>query len=205
MAKYSEAVCRLCRRENDKLFLKGDRCYSNKCALMRRKGTPGQTHNNRRKETEYGKQLRMKQKTKRYFGVMEKQFRKTFANAERMQGKTGELLLQLLERRLDNVVYRLGFAESRAQARQLVNHGHFLLNGHRCNIPSATVKAGDVIEVREGSRKRTPFTSLEASSLVPKWLSMDVQGLKGSVLALPTREDSEINVEETLIVELYSK
>lgn len=205
MAKYTDAVCRLCRRENDKLFLKGDRCYSNKCAMVRRKGTPGQNQGRRRKESEYGRQLRAKQKTKRFYGVLENQFRITYARAEKMHGITGENLLQLLERRLDNVVYRLGFAESRAMARQLVNHGHFLVNGRKLDIVSATLDEGDVITVREGSRKIAPFVELEASAMVPKWLEMDVNQLTGKVVSLPTREDVDLNVEETLIVELYSK
>lgn len=205
MAKYSDPVCRLCRRENDKLFLKGDRCYSNKCAMARRKNAPGMHQGRRRKESEYGRQLRAKQKTKRFYGVLEKQFRMTYAKAAKMPGITGENLLSLLERRMDNVIYRLGFAESRPMARQLVNHGHFLVNGHRLDIASATLNDGDVITVREGSKKIEPFASLEASSMVPKWLEMDVNQLTGKVLSLPTREDVDLNVEETLIVELYSK
>lgn len=205
MAKYTEAACRLCRRENDKLFLKGDRCYSNKCAMTRRKGVPGQNPNSRRKESEYGVQLRAKQKTKRFYGVLEKQFRKTYQEAERMSGKTGENLLQLLERRLDNVVYRLGFAESRPQARQLVTHGHFTVNGKRMDIPSACLNAGDVVGLVEGSRKLAPFSEPDASTQVPNWLSMNFEQMQGTVVSLPTREDCDINVEETLIVELYSK
>lgn len=205
MAKYTDAACRLCRREKDKLFLKGDRCYSAKCALNRRKNVPGQNPGGRKKESEYGIQLRAKQKTKRYYGVLEKQFRKTYETAERMSGKTGENLLILLERRMDNVVYRLGFAESRAQARQLVTHGHFAVNGRRLDIPSATLNAGDVISVMESSKKIQPFQELEAPAQLPKWLSFDPQSLKGTVVQLPVREDCDINVEETLIVELYSK
>lgn len=205
MAKYSDPVCRLCRRENDKLFLKGDRCYSNKCAMARRKSAPGMQQGRRRKESEYGRQLRAKQKTKRFYGVLEDQFRITYARAEKMPGITGENLLQLLERRMDNVVYRLGFAESRPMARQLVNHGHFLVNGKRLDIPSATLNEGDVITIKEGSKKIAPFVDLEASTMVPKWLEMDVNHLTGKVLSLPTREEVDLNVEETLIVELYSK
>lgn len=205
MAKCTEAACRQCRREGDKLFLKGDRCYSNKCAMMRRKGGPGQATGRRRRDSEYGKQLRAKQKTKRFYGVMEKQFRKTYREAEKMHGITGENLLQLLERRMDNVVYRLGFAESRAQARQLVTHGHFNLNGRRMDIASATLEAGDVITVREPSRKIQPFAELEASSMVPDWLEMNFDKLEGKVSRLPARDDVDLNVEETLIVELYSK
>lgn len=205
MAKYSDPVCRLCRRENDKLFLKGDRCYSNKCAMARRKSAPGMQQGRRRKESEYGRQLRAKQKTKRFYGVLEDQFRLTYARAEKMPGITGENLLQLLERRMDNVVYRLGFAESRPMARQLVNHGHFLVNGKRLDIPSATLNEGDVITIKEGSKKIAPFVDLEASTMVPKWLEMDVNHLTGKVLSLPTREEVDLNVEETLIVELYSK
>ncbi len=205
MAKYTDATCRLCRRENDKLFLKGDRCYSNKCAMVRRKGPPGQNVGRRRKESEYGRQLRAKQKTKRFYGVLENQFRKTYAKAEKMPGITGENLLQLLERRFDNVVYRLGFAESRAMARQLVTHGHFRVNGKRLDIASATLNEGDEITVVDQSKKLMPFAELEASTTVPAWLEMDVNQLKGRIVSLPTREEIDINVEETLIVELYSK
>ncbi|MDO5033554.1 MAG: 30S ribosomal protein S4 [Eubacteriales bacterium] len=205
MAKYTDAACRLCRRENDKLFLKGDRCYSNKCAMVRRKGAPGQNQGRKRKESEYGRQLRAKQKTKRFYGVLEGQFRQTYDRAVKMPGITGENLLQLLERRMDNVVYRLGFAESRAQARQLVTHGHFDVNGKRLDIASATLNEGDVISVRENSRKLLPFAELEASSMVPKWLEMSVDKLSGKVVSLPSRDEVDLNVEETLIVELYSK
>lgn len=205
MAKYTGSVCRMCRRENDKLFLKGDRCYSSKCAMARRKGAPGQNTGRKRRLSEYGRQLRAKQKTKRFYGVLEREFRHYYENAEKMTGITGENLLQLLERRLDNVVYRLGFAESRAQARQLVSHGHISVNGKRCNIVSRTLNAGDVIGVVDSSKDIVPFLDLEESSMVPKWLEMNIRNLTGKVVNLPARDDVDLNVEETLIVELYSK
>ena len=204
MARYTEASCRLCRREGEKLFLKGQRCYTGKCAIARRSFAPGQHGQGRKKVSEYGTQLREKQKTKRFYGVLESQFRKTYANAEHMKGKTGENLLQLLELRMDNIVYRMGFASSRAEARQLVTHGHFTVNGKKMDIPSATMKPGDQVEVRESSRKSAKFQELE-NRTVPAWLTFDAEALKGSVVQIPTREDIDIEVRETLIVELYSK
>ena len=205
MARYTEGTCRLCRREGDKLFLKGERCYSAKCALAKKSAAPGQHGQGRKKISEYGVQLREKQKTKRFYGVLEKQFRLTYARAERKQGKTGEKLLELLELRLDNVVYRLGLASSRAEARQLVTHGHFLLNGKKANIPSMTLKAGDTIAVKETSRKSPKFETLSNARPVPAWLTFNEETLTGSIVREPAREDVDLEVKETLIVELYSK
>ncbi|NLM76378.1 MAG: 30S ribosomal protein S4 [Clostridiaceae bacterium] len=208
MARYTDASCKLCRREGQKLFLKGERCYSNKCAIARRPYAPGQHGSQRKKISEYGLQLREKQKAKRFYGVLEKQFRKYFEMANRMSGITGVNLLQLLETRLDNVVYRLGFGTTRAEARQLVNHGHFEVNGKKVNIPSYLVKVGDVITVREKSRKSPRFKEIldvTGSKVVPNWLEADQENLQGKVVALPTREDIDLDVQEHLIVELYSK
>ena len=205
MARYTEGTCRLCRREGDKLFLKGERCYSAKCALAKKSAAPGQHGQGRKKISEYGVQLREKQKTKRFYGVLEKQFRLTYARAERKQGKTGEKLLELLELRFDNVVYRLGLASSRAEARQLVTHGHFLVNGKKANIPSMTLKIGDTIAVKETSRKSPKFETLSNSRPVPAWLSFNEETLTGSIVREPAREDVDLEVKETLIVELYSK
>ncbi|MBP5492326.1 MAG: 30S ribosomal protein S4 [Clostridiales bacterium] len=205
MARYTEGTCRLCRREGDKLFLKGERCYSAKCALAKKSAAPGQHGQGRKKISEYGLQLREKQKTKRFYGVLEKQFRLTYARAERKQGKTGEKLLELLELRFDNVVYRLGLASSRAEARQLVTHGHFLVNGKKANIPSMTLKIGDTIAVKETSRKSPKFETLSNSRPVPAWLSFNEETLTGSIVREPAREDVDLEVKETLIVELYSK
>lgn len=208
MARYTDASCKLCRREGQKLFLKGERCYSNKCAIARRPYAPGQHGSQRKKISEYGLQLREKQKAKRFYGVLEKQFRKYFEMANRMSGITGVNLLQLLETRLDNVVYRLGFGTTRAEARQLVNHGHFEVNGKKVNIPSYSVKVGDVITVREKSRKSPRFKEIldvTGSKVVPNWLEADQENLQGKVVALPTREDIDLDVQEHLIVELYSK
>lgn len=205
MARYTDASCRLCRREGEKLFLKGQRCYSAKCALARRSFAPGQHGQGRKKVSEYGLQLREKQKTKRFYGILEKQFRLTFDRAVRMKGKAGENLLLLLELRLDNIIYRMGFASSRAQARQMVTHGHFLLNGKKADIPSMTLKAGDVITVRQGSRKSPAFENLSGMRPVPAWLSFDEETLTGKIVETPTREDVDLEVKETLIVELYSK
>ena len=204
MARYTEAACRLCRREGEKLFLKGQRCYTGKCAIARRSFAPGQHGQGRKKVSEYGTQLREKQKTKRFYGVLEKQFHNTFEKASRMKGKSGEILLQLLELRLDNIVYRLGLASSRAEARQLVTHGHFTVNGKKVNIPSYITKANDVIAVRESSRKSPKFQDL-ANRSVPAWLSFNADALSGTVVQLPARADVDIEVKETLIVELYSK
>ena len=209
MARYTGADCRLCRREGAKLFLKGDRCYTEKCAMERRNYAPGEAGKKRVKESEYRTQLREKQKTKRIYGVMEKQFRHYYDMANRQQGITGENLLRILESRLDNVVYRLGFAMTRREARQLVNHAHFTVNGHKVNIPSYLVRVGDVIEVKEGSRSSVAFKRLTAEDApmvtVPKWLERDKTALKGTVVTLPAREDIDMPIEEHLIVELYSK
>lgn len=208
MARYTDAVCRLCRREGQKLFLKGDRCYTEKCAVDRRQYAPGQHGQGRTKASEYGTQLREKQKAKRYYGVLENQFRNYFEIASKMKGKTGENLLSLLESRLDNTVYRLGFAMSRAEARQLVLHGHFTVNGRKVNIPSYLVKPGMVITLKEGSRGLDKFKSvIEANSFrqPPKWLDYDAATFSAKVLAHPTREEIDLPVTEQLIVELYSK
>ena len=208
MARYTKSVCRLCRRENLKLFLKGERCYTEKCAIERRSYPPGQHGQNRRKFSDYGAQLREKQKVKRLYGILENQFRNTFKEADRQKGITGVILLALLERRLDSTVYRLGFANSRNEARQLVNHNHFLVNQTKVNIPSYLVKPGDVIQLREKSKKVVRILeALEgvARRGVPQWLELDKEQLNGSVKALPTREDITIPIQEKLIVELYSK
>jgi len=209
MATTANAVCRLCRREGAKLFLKGERCYSRKCAFERRSYAPGQ-HGQAvtRKIKEYGVQLREKQKMRRIYGVRERQFRGYLQEAMRRRGVTGETLLQLLELRLDNTVYRLGFAVSRAQARELVSHGHFTVNGRKVNTASYQVKADDVIEVKEASKTLAPIVAaLEASAggRVPAWLEIDAEKRRGSVLRVPTREEIDTQVEETLIVEFYSR
>ena len=206
MARYREANCRLCRREGQKLFLKGDRCYSEKCALERRNFPPGQHGQGRKKVSEYGLQLREKQKAKRFYGLQESQFRNLFDKAVRKQGKAGENLLIMLETRLDNVVFRLGLASSRKEARQLVVHGHFTINGKKANIPSMAVKAGDVIAVKEKSTNSPKFKEIKDMTItVPAWLSVDVNKLEGQVLSIPTREQIDTPVAEHLIVELYSK
>ncbi len=209
MARYTGAVCRLCRREGQKLFLKGDRCYTDKCALERRAYAPGMHGNARNKKlSEYGVQLREKQKARRYYGVLESQFAEYFEMASKRKGVTGENLLAILESRLDNVVYRLGFAMSRAEARQLVRHGHFTVDGKKVNIPSYLVSVGQTIELRESSRSLDKFKgSLEAngSRVIPKWLDMDKTHNIAKVVAVPAREDIDLPIEEHLIVELYSK
>lgn len=209
MARYRGSVCRLCRRENLKLFLKGDRCYSDKCAFDRRGYPPGQHGQRRRgKISDYGIQLREKQKVKRIYGLSEKQFRLFFERAERQRGITGTNLLVLLETRMDNVVYRLGFVNSRTQGRHFVRHNHFLVNARKVNIPSARVKMGDVITVREKSRNMKAVSdALEAVVRrgVPQWLDLEKENLKGTVKALPVREDLTMPMQEQLIVELYSK
>lgn len=204
MARYTGAVCKLCRREGQKLFLKGERCYSDKCAIARRAYAPGQHGQDRKKVSEYGVQLRAKQKTRRYYGVLEGQFHHYFELAEKMNGQAGENLLKLLESRLDNVVYRMGFASSRAEARQMVRHGHFSLNGHKANIPSILLKAGDVVEAK-GTDKVKVMVETNAARPVPKWLDVNKETLVGKVIELPSREDIDLDVEEHLIVELYSK
>ena len=208
MARYTDAVCRLCRREGQKLFLKGDRCYTDKCGADRRPYPPGQHGQGRAKTSEYGMQLREKQKAKRYYGLLESQFRGYFDMAIKRKGKTGENLLAILESRLDNTVYRLGFAMSRAEARQLVLHGHFLVNGRKVNIPSFLVKPGMIISLKSKSRSLDKFkVVIEANAFrqPPKWLEYDANALVAKVTAIPTREDIDIPIEEQLIVELYSK
>ena len=210
MARYAGPVCRLCRREGMKLFLKGERCYAEKCAIEKRNVPPGQQGRRRRpsKVMGYGSQLREKQKVKRTYGVLENQFRRYFAAAERQRGITGETLLQLLERRLDNVVYRLGLATSRPQARQLVRHGHMQVNGRRADIPSLSLKAGDAVSVRQRSAKQPAilYAMEEVKGRgIPDWLEFDASTLTGRVAALPTREQINLPVQEQLIVELYSK
>lgn len=208
MARYREAVCRICRREGDKLFLKGDRCYTDKCAIARRSYAPGQHGQGRKKMSEYGTQLREKQKAKRYYGLLENQFYHYFELATKMVGKTGENLLKVLESRLDNVVYRAGFAMSRPEARQLVSHGHFTVNGKAVNIPSYLVKAGDVVAIVEKSMSSDKIKGvLEANASRPalNWLSVDKNKAQATVVNLPERSEIDLQVEEQLIVELYSK
>lgn len=212
MSKYTGPVCKLCRREGEKLFLKGQRCFTAKCALERKSYPPGEhgreAQFRRRRVSDYQRQLRGKQKTRRVYGVGERQFRRYYRAALQKRGNTGENLLQMLERRLDNVVYRLGFAQSRAQARVMVSHGHFNVNGRRTDIPSMLVRQGDELAVREGSRKRTYFKELsevaEARN-VPRWLERDLDGLVGRVTQMPERQDVDANLEEQLIVEYYSR
>lgn len=209
MARYTGAVCRLCRREGQKLFLKGDRCYTDKCAIDRRSFPPGQHGNARNKKmSEYGIQLREKQKVRRFYGVLESQFHKYYEMAAGRKGVTGENLLSILETRLDNVMYRLGFAMSRPEARQMVRHGHFTINGKKVDIPSYLVKPGEIISIKDSSRNLGKFKmTLEAnaSRVAPKWLDFDRNNLVAKVLTLPAREDIDLPVQERLIVELYSK
>ena len=208
MARYTGPVCRLCRREGTKLFLKGERCLTGKCALDRRSTAPGQHGAANKKMREYGLQMREKQKTRRYYGVLEKQFVNYFEDADRKEGMTGENLICLLERRLDNVVYRMGFAASHKEARQLVLHGHFTVNGKKVNIPSLIIKAGDVISVKEASRDSVKFKALAeaaATANAPKWLEVKAEAMTATVLTLPAREDVDFDFNEQLIVELYSK
>ena len=208
MARYTGPVCRLCRREGEKLFLKGERCYTDKCGINRRAYAPGQHGQGRKKLSEYGLQLREKQKARRYYGVLESQFAKYFEMANKKSGVTGDNLLSILESRLDNVVYRLGFGSSRPEARQLVLHGHFTVNGKKVNIPSYLVKVGDVISIKEnsrGSEKIKAVLDMTASRNVPQWLDLDRNTLTGKVTALAKREDIDLPIEEHLIVELYSK
>jgi small subunit ribosomal protein S4 len=208
MARYNDAVCRMCRREGMKLFLKGDRCFTPKCGIERRSFPPGQHGQGRTRFSDFGVQLREKQKVKRMYGLLEKQFARTMQRATRMKGRAGENLLALLERRLDNVVFRLGFTTSRAEARQLIRHGHFLVNGRRASIPSQTMREGATVSVREKSKKVARIAgaieALEGKSL-PQWLEIDTGNLTGVVKALPTREDITMPIQEQLIVELYSK
>ena len=208
MARYTGADCRLCRREGAKLFLKGDRCFTEKCAIERRNYAPGEAGKKRVKESEYRMQLREKQKTKRIYGILEKQFRGYYDMANRQEGVTGENLLRILESRLDNVVYRLGFAMSRPEARQLVTHGHFTVNGKKVNIPSYLISAGDVIAICEKSRSSEKIKEVlekTESRIIPKWLDLDRNTLSGKVLALAQRDDIDLEIAEHLIVEPYSK
>ena len=207
MAVYREAKCKLCRREGGKLFLKGDKCYMEKCPFNKRPLPPGQHGAGRKKVSEYGQQLREKQKTKRIYGVQEGQFRHYYEIAERKKGITGENILSLLERRLDNVVFRMGIGASRTQARQLVNHAHLSVNGRTVTVPSYIVKVGDVIAVKENRKNNKFFTELKGTKAptLPKWLEFDLDKLEGKILALPTREDIDSQIAEHMIVELYSK
>jgi small subunit ribosomal protein S4 len=208
VARYRDAVCKLCRREGTKLFLKGDRCFSIKCAIEKRNYVPGEHGQRRTKLSDYGLQLREKQKMRRIYGVLERQFRKYFRLAERQKGITGENLVRILEQRLDNVVYRLGFAASRAEARVFISHGHFLVNGRKVDIPSYRVRPGETIEVRPKSREILAIkAALEGAKKrpVPSWLELDATSMRGTVRSLPTREEMAIPVQEQLIVALYSK
>ncbi|PLX40797.1 MAG: 30S ribosomal protein S4 [Deltaproteobacteria bacterium] len=208
MARYRGAVCRLCRRERIKLNLKGERCLTDKCALERRAYPPGQHGQGRGKASEYGRQLREKQKVRRIYGIQEKQFRAYFKEADRLKGVTGENLLLLLERRLDNMIYRMGYAASRSEARQLVRHGHFTVNGRRVDIPSYSTRQGDIIAVREKSKKVPAIVgAYEAASAkgIPGWLEVDAKAFSGTIKEMPKREDITMPIEEHLIVELYSK
>lgn len=205
MARYTGPVCRLCRREGNKLYLKGERCYTGKCAIDRRGYAPGQHGQRRKKLSEYGIRMREKQKAKRIYGLLENQFRKYFETAEHQKGVAGENFLRLLERRMDNVVFRLGFADSRSQARQLVRHGHFTINGKKANIPSILVKPGDVIEVKEDAKAAKEIVEANANKGVPAWLEADREAFKGRVVALPNREDIDVPIQESLIVEYYSR
>ena len=208
MARYTDAACRLCRREGVKLFLKGDRCFSAKCGIEKRAYPPGQHGQGRTRFSDYGVQLREKQKVKRMYGLLEKQFASTMKRASRMKGRAGENLLILLERRLDNVVFRMGFTTSRAEARQLVRHGHFLVNGRKAAIPSMQVKSGSIVSVREKSQKILRIAgSLEAleDRSVPQWIEMNKEAFEGTIKSLPAREDITMPIQEQLIVELYSR
>jgi small subunit ribosomal protein S4 len=208
VARYTGAVCRLCRREGLKLFLKGERCYTDKCSIERRNYPPGEHGQARPKFSEYAIQLREKQKLRRIYGLLEGQFRRYFDFADRTKGVTGDMLLQLLERRLDNIAYRLGFATSRAEARQLVRHGHLTVNGHKVDVPSYLVRAGDVVSVRERSRRIARIAESLAVAQrrgVPDWLEVDAEAFRGTVKALPTRADLTMPINEKLVVELYSK
>ena len=206
MARYTGPSCRLCRREGQKLFLKGERCYSGKCALEKRSYAPGQHGQGRKKSSNYGLQLREKQKAKRFYGLQETQFRNLFEKAAAKKGITGENLLIMLETRLDNVVFRMGLASSRKEARQLVTHGHFTVNGKKADIPSMQLNAGDVVAVKEKSTSSPKFKEIKEMTIsTPAWVTIDTQKLEGKVLAMPTREQIDTPVAEHLIVELYSK
>jgi len=212
MSKYTGPVCKLCRREGEKLFLKGQRCFTPKCSFDKRSYPPGEhgrtAQYRRRRVSDYQRQLRGKQKARRVYNVGERQFRRYFRMASKQRGKTGENLLQMLETRLDNVVYRMGFSESRAHARVLVVHGHFNVNGRRTNIPSMLVRPGDEVDVREGSRKRTYFKSLSKlaeARTIPRWIERDAETLRGKVIVLPERQDIDASLNEQLIIEFYSR
>lgn len=206
MAKYIDADCRLCRREGCKLFLKGDKCISPKCPMERRPVAPGQHGLGRKKVTEYGLQLREKQKVKRAYGLLEKQFRANYEKATRMKGVVGDNMLSLLERRLDNVIYRMGIGDSRSESRQIVNHAHICVNGKVVDIPSYIVSAGDEISIKESRRELPKFKQLRGIKIVmPKWLEFNTDTMTGKILALPKRDDIDLNIQEHLIIELYSK
>ncbi len=208
MGRHTGAVCRLCRREKDKLYLKGDRCYSDKCGVTRRTYPPGDHGQGRTKFSEFGQQLREKQKARRIYGVMERQFRRYFKEADRRKGVTGEILLQLLESRLDNIVYRMGMGRSRAEARQLINHGHFQVNGRKVDIASYLTRVGDIVAVRENSRNKPVFKQIaedREQQGVVDWLDMNHEKLEGKVVRLPQRDEIDVPVTEHLIVELYSR
>ena len=208
MARYIGALCRICRREGEKLFLKGDRCYTEKCAVERRKYPPGQHGQGYRKLSDYGFQLREKQKARKMYGLLERQFRRYFYEAERRKGITGDVLLQLIESRLDTIVFRMGFASNRRRARQLISHGHILVNGKKVNLPSYSVKGGDLVEVKESSRN-IPEVIDSLSKVehrgIPSWVEVDSVNIRGKVLNVPSREEIQLPVKEQLIVELYSK
>jgi len=206
MAKYTDSDCRLCRREGCKLFLKGDRCISPKCAMEKRPVAPGQHGLGRKKVTDYGEQLREKQKVKRAYGLLEKQFREYYEKATRMKGVVGENMLSLLERRLDNVIYRMGIGDSRAQSRQIVNHGHICVNGRVVNIPSYSVKVGDEVSIKESKQDLEKFKQLRGIKItMPKWLDFNTSAMSGKILALPQRDDIDLNIREHMIIELYSR
>jgi len=206
MARYTGAVCRLCRREGLKLFLKGDRCFTDKCAFSRRGYAPGQHGQGRKKVSNYGLQLREKQKAKRIYGILEGQFRRYYEKAERLRGITGENLLRLLELRLDNVIYKLGYGNSRSEARQLVNHGHFLVNGHKVDIASYELKVNDVVSVSDKSKATEKFkTFAENPKALPSWIEGNTESFEAKIVGEPSRSDIDVPVNETLIVELYSK
>lgn len=209
MARYKDALCRICRRQSEKLFLKGDRCMTEKCAVEKRKYAPGQHGQGRQsKLSDYGIQLMEKQKAKKTYGVLEKQFRKCFHGAEKQKGSTGEALLQMLERRFDNVVFRMGFAVNRREARQLISHGHFAVNGRKVGIPSYLVKIGDVVEVRESSKDLKTITenmSKVEHRRIPSWIQIDASNFKGKILHIPSKDEMQLPIHEQLIVELYSK
>ncbi len=208
MARYKDAVCRLCRREAVKLYLKGDRCFSEKCAFMRKGYIPGEHGKSRQKVSEYGMQLREKQRARRIYGVLENQFRRYFKEADRRKGVTGEILLQILESRLDNMVYRMGFARSRAEARQLIRHGHFEVNGRKVDIPSYQTRPGDIVSVRENRRSRNLFREIAdwgSAQGTVEWLEVDRENMSGKVIRFPTREELDVPITEHLIVEFYSR